>query len=295
MTSLSPLDVLFDHGRGADLPLPAKLSSLYGRISFPLSPDRPYVISNFVSTIDGVVALEVPGKVVGDVVSGSNEHDSAIMGLLRSVADIVMVGSGTLRASPEHIWTAEHVFPPLAGDYRALRSSLTRTATPLNVIVTAEGNIDPDTPLFQSGKVEVLVVTTGAGVTRMKKMEMPSWVRVTAPRASGHLTAGEILGAVGALQPGSRIILVEGGPHLMGNFFHEGRLDELFLTLSPQVGGRERSVDRLGFVAQRVFSPDDPLWGSLVSVRKEHSHLFLRYAFDRRTEPERNPPLFPPS
>ena len=66
----------------------------------------------------------------------------------------------------------------------------------------------------------------------------------------------------------------------MGIFFAERLLDELFLTLSPQVAGRESSIERLGIVAEKIFAPEHPLWGRLVSVRRGGSHLFLRYGFE---------------
>ena len=282
MNSLSPLESLFDSDRGGDLPLPPELSALYGRLSFPARSSRPYIISNFVSTIDGVVALDAPGKAMGDVISGANEHDSAVMGLLRSVAEIVIVGAGTLRASPRHIWTAEHIFPALASAYNSLRNNITETPTPLNVVVTAGANIDPSIPLFQSGKVQVLIITTKLGEERVRKMGMPAWVHVIAPRESGHLTAREIFEAIAVVRPSGKIILVEGGPHLMGDLFEEDWMDELFLTLAPQLAGQARSTERWGIIAQRIFAPDNPRWGSLVSVKRESSHLFLRYAFDRR-------------
>ncbi|HTY59728.1 MAG TPA: hypothetical protein VMF59_12975, partial [Bacteroidota bacterium] len=72
------------------------------------------MIANFVSTLDGVVALGIPGVADGDAISGANDHDSMVMGLLRAASDAVIVGAGTVRQSPLHIWTPKFVFPPLA-------------------------------------------------------------------------------------------------------------------------------------------------------------------------------------
>ena len=66
----------------------------------------------------------------------------------------------------------------------------------------------------------------------------------------------------------------------MGDFFAERCLDELFLTLAPQVAGRDNGNERLGVVAGKLFAPDHPMWGTLVSVKRGGSHLFLRYAFE---------------
>jgi riboflavin biosynthesis pyrimidine reductase len=65
----------------------------------------------------------------------------------------------------------------------------------------------------------------------------------------------------------------------MGDFFAEQCLDELFLTLAPQVAGRDAARDRPGLVAGHSFAPERPLWGTLVGVKRAGSHLFLRYAF----------------
>ena len=76
MNTLEPLESLFDiEQRGSDLPLPSALSTLYGRLSFLSHPGRPHVISNFVTTLDGVVALNESGKAGGGDISGFNHHD----------------------------------------------------------------------------------------------------------------------------------------------------------------------------------------------------------------------------
>lgn len=66
----------------------------------------------------------------------------------------------------------------------------------------------------------------------------------------------------------------------MGTFFAEQCLDELFLTLAPQVAGRDGSAERPGLVAGPRFAPEQPLWGTLAGVKPAGSHLFLRYAFE---------------
>ena len=98
----APLETLYDAAEGCPLPLPPELATLYGRLTFPLIQGRPYVIANFVTTLDGIVSLGVPGQEGGAEISGFNQHDRMVMGLLRAVADAVVVGAGTPRASPRH-------------------------------------------------------------------------------------------------------------------------------------------------------------------------------------------------
>ena len=80
-----------------------------GDLWFPPSrAQRPYVIGNFVSTVDGVVSYEIAGESGGGNISGFDESDRFIMGLLRASADAVMVGSGTLhQTTPEHLFVAD--------------------------------------------------------------------------------------------------------------------------------------------------------------------------------------------
>ena len=281
MLDLSPIETLYDDKHGQDFQLAETLARLYGTLKFPVDVSRPYVISNFVSTIDGVVTLGIPGMAGGDAISGKNLHDRAVMGILRAITDAVIVGSKNLAASPKHIWTAERVFPELAEEYREHRRRIGKEETPLNVIVTARPQIDWTLPIFQSGRVNVLIVTTAAGVKLISKEKLPASVKVDEAGRGLLLTSKEILDAVMRARPKSNIILVEGGSHLMGTFFVEKTLDELFLTLSPQVAGRADTAERLGLVAGMALAPDNPVWGKLAGVKRADDHLFLRYTFSR--------------
>jgi riboflavin biosynthesis pyrimidine reductase len=278
MTPLAPLESLLDQAGGDDFPLPPGLAALYGPLRFPLRKGRPYVIGNFVTTMDGVASLSAPGLAGGGPISGSNPHDRMVMGLLRSVADAVIVGAGTLRSVPNHLWTAEYIYPPLSDSYRQLRDAIRKEASPLNVIVTARGEIDLDLPVFRSGAVKVLIVTTPEGARRLRERDLPASVVIGEVEGGGMIGAREVLSAVGRILP-CEIVLAEGGPRLMGDFFAGKCLDELFLTLAPQVAGRDGSVERPGFVAGKRFGPERPLWGTLVGVKRAGSHLFLRYSF----------------
>jgi riboflavin biosynthesis pyrimidine reductase len=281
MNTLQPLEALYAATRGPALPLPPELAALYGRLDFPPHSGRPYVLGNFVSSLDGVVALNVPGtRTGGGEISGFNEHDRMVMGLLRAIADAVIVGAGTFRAVPNHRWTAMYIYPPLHQAYEHLRASLGIAEPPLNVIVTAQGAVNLALPVFQSGEVPVLIVTTSAGAERLNTRAIPSWVQIS--RATGEHTLGaqDILQAVKQVRD-CNLILTEGGPKLMSAFFAEHLLDELFLTLAPQVAGRDGTTERPGFVDGQHFAPDHPVWGTLVDLKRGGSHLFLRYAFAR--------------
>jgi riboflavin biosynthesis pyrimidine reductase len=279
MIGLLPLEGLYDSPLAAKPePLPEKLAELYGPLVLPHRTDGPSIIANFVTTLDGVTSLNAPGHSGGGDISGFNEPDRMVMGLLRAVADAVVVGAGTLRAVPSHIWTAEHVYPALSTEYEALRVATGRSAPPVNVVVTASGDVDPDLPVFRSGKAPVLVVTTSKGAGRLRQRKPGPAVRIVEAGAQSKITAAAVLEAVGRVAR-PRLVLVEGGSQLLASFFAEGLLDELFLTLAPQVAGRDGGAERPGLVSGQTFAPERPVWGSLVSAKRAGSHLFLRYAF----------------
>lgn len=280
MTALEPLESLFGLDQGNKIPLPLELEKLYGHLSFPSPRGRPYVISNFVTTLDGVASLGIPGKEGGGEISGNNQPDKMVMGLLRAVSDAVVVGAGTLRGSPGHIWTPGFIFPSLANEYQSLRKNIGKSESPLNVIVTARGEIDPSLPVFQCGKISVLIVTTSDGARRLAETKLPSSVQIGIANSRNSLSATEVLSIVAhSAKEKMDLILTEGGPRLMGRFYAEDLINEQFLTLAPQVAGRDDSSNRPGLVAGKCLAPDLATWGNLISVKRAASHLFLRYAF----------------
>ena len=290
---LTPLEALFELNEGDELPLPPELAAFYGSLRLPLRPpdtNKPYILGNFVTTLDGVVSLQAPGQKGGGEISGNNRHDHAVMGLLRAIADAVVVGAGTLRDSPGHLWTPAQVAPAYADAFSQLRAALGKQAIPLSVFVTTSGNISLSMAALQSPDTPVLIITTVQGAQRMREQQIPQWVQVIEVEANseGAIDARTILQAIYAVRQ-CNIILTEGGPLLIGNFLAAHVLDELFLTLAPQIAGRDNEVERPGLVMGQIFAPQHPLWGELISVKRADSHLFLRYRFgtEETTEAKR--------
>ena len=252
----------------------------------PLQRSRPYVISNFVTTLDGVVSLNVKGHASGGDISGFSAQDRMVMGLLRAIVDVVIVGAGTLSVDRHHVWTAERIFPGLANEYRRLRVTLGKRTPALIVIVTASGRVDLSLPVFTSAEAPAMIVTTPAGEKRLRKKTVPESVEILATRGGANaIRSSSILEQVRRRLGTSagKVILVEGGPKLLGTFYAEHTLDEQFLTLAPQIAGRDADDRRLSLVMGRLFAPRRPLWGTLTDLRRGGSHLFLRYSFPGRT------------
>jgi riboflavin biosynthesis pyrimidine reductase len=279
LATLAPLETLLETKLNKVLPLPPELARLYGCLHMPLPRSHPHVFSNFVTTLDGVVSLNVKGHASGADVSGFSAQDRMVMGLLRAIADAVVIGSGTLRADRRHVWSAPGICPELADDYLRLSGALGKPGAPLNVIVTGSGEVDLRLPVFASGKVPALIITTTAGAKRLHRQRAPDSVEIRAiHRNASAIPARAILDEVCRVRPG-KLILVEGGPRLLADFYAERLVDEQFLTVAPQIAGRDTRHRRLSLVMGRAFEPRMALWGTLIDVRRGCSHLFLRYSF----------------
>ena len=125
----------------------------------------------------------------------------------------------------------------------------------------------------------MLIVTTTSGAKRLTTQSVPDSVEIRAiGRSASAIPASAILDEVYRVSSG-KLVLVEGGPRLLGDFYAERLIDEQFLTVAPQIAGREAGDGRLSLVMGKTFAPGDPLWGTLIDVRRGSSHLFLRYSF----------------
>jgi len=279
MNALAPLETLFSAATGDQVPLTPELERLYGPLTFPFHGSRSLLVGNFVSTLDGVVSFGLPGQAGGRPISGSSPHDRLVMSLLRAVADTVIVSAGSFRASSTRCWTAGAAYPPLAEDLVRVRRAAGKSGPPLTVVVTESGDLGDDWTESVSAATPYLILTTPDGARRLRARPVPLSARIRVA-GYGRLSAGQVLAAIARERP-SRFLLVEAGPQLMGDFVRERRLDDLFLTVAPQIAGRAEGARRPGFVAGTLFSPDDPRWGDLIDVKRVGSHLFLRYAFSR--------------
>jgi riboflavin biosynthesis pyrimidine reductase len=237
------------------------------------------VIGNFVSTVDGIVSYQIAGQSGGGDISEFDGPDRFIMGLLRASADAVMVGSGTLhQTAPEHVFVAGRIYPEARALYERYRSEVLRKmAPPLQVVVSGSGRVDLTRAVFRTPGIRTLIVTTQAGR------------ELLAAGGAGALVSTEVRLLEGPIIPpasvlellraefGVSLLLHEGGPTLFGRFVAEGCVDELFLTVAPQVAGRNRQPLRPGFVAGVEFVPQTAPRLDLVSVKERGSHLYLRY------------------
>jgi riboflavin biosynthesis pyrimidine reductase len=252
-----------------DLPrwdVPEELATLYGGA---IGLDEPCVVANFVESLDGVVAVpRLPRShaVIGD----DSEADRFILALVRACADAVVVGSGTLLASPKGTWRIDRAYPPATDALAELRARRGRPAQPLVVVVTTGASLDPAHPVLESG---ALVLTTNGAASRVKA-SIPGASEVVAVNDAETVDLARALKVL--RDRGCRVVLTEAGPSMFGSLVASQLVDELFLTVSPVLAGRAATA-RLGLVEGVELVPQTRVAGRLRSVRAHGSHLFLRY------------------
>jgi riboflavin biosynthesis pyrimidine reductase len=270
--------------------LPPGLRDLYdGNLLFGTSAaERPFVLANFVSTLDGVVSYEMKGQAGGSTISGADPADRFIMGLLRASADAILVGARTVQdAGPESLWVPEDTYPDAKDLYAEYRVNvLHKPQYPVLVIVSGSGKLELDRAIFQTPGLRTAVVTTSAGrdaLVRAGATRLPT-VQVHALDTSGGTIPPPAILRLLYGELGVRRLLHEGGPTLFGQFMAAEAIDDLFLTLSPQIAGRTPETMRPALVQGTEFMPKSAPWFRLLSIKQSTDHLYLRYG---RTEGQR--------
>lgn len=166
-----------------------------------LPAGRPYVIANFVSTVDGAVTLEGASGAINRHAPG----DAAVFHALREQVDAVLAGTGTL-AKEQY----GRLVPSTEG--RARRAAAGLEPDPIAVVLSRSGNIPDGIPLLDDERQPRRILTGGAA---------------------------DPVAAFAALreQDGVEVLLCEGGPTLLGELVRLALVDELWLTLSPVLAG----------------------------------------------------------
>lgn len=180
--------------------------------------DRPYVVVNFVSTIDGRATIHNRSGGLGD------DGDRAMFHGLREQVDAVLIGTGTLQAER---------YGRILGkaDRRERRVARGASAEPLACIVSRSGDVPLEIPLFAEPESRVLIFTA-ADIDASRCAASVQVVRLD----PGELTVTTALRSLRA-DYGVRSALCEGGPTLFGSLLHEGVVDELFVTFAPKLAG----------------------------------------------------------
>jgi len=215
--------------------------------------DRPFVFVNMVSTLDGRAQVRGRTRELGD------EADLEMLLELRTLADAVLIGTGTLRAEG---------YARLVGseDRRARREAAGLAADPTAVLLSRGLDLPWDAGLFAAPEQPVLVYTAADARGEPPETAAPvEVVRLPEPTPAAALADLRARGIAA--------LLCEGGPTLNSALLGAGLVDELFLTIAPVLTGEAEAIRIVegGELPEALRAR--PVW-----VLRARGELFLRYA-----------------
>lgn len=212
--------------------------------------------ANMVSSLDGAAHHDGRSQPL------SSEADMRVFGVLRGLADAVVVGAQTVRQEGYRPARKREVFA-------ARRAAAGQGPAPAIAVVSAGLDLDFSLPLFASPLVPTLLVTGSAAPPDRVAAAREAGVDVVFAGAGAAADPTRLPGALA--ERGLHRLLTEGGPRLLGQLVAGDVLDELCLTIAPRVtsGDASRIVD-----GPRVEVPVD---FRLAGLLEEDGFLFTRY------------------
>lgn len=269
-------DILVGDFREPGDPLPEPWASVIGPWDIPQLTNRPYVYVNFMLSRDGRATFNEPDIISPGLLALGKGHDPWLMGVLRARADAVMVGDGTLRANPDHIWTSEYIYPAATSSFAELRRAENLAEKVPLVLVSFDADLPSSAAQFQYADGHTILATTARGEAQ---------ARALAAEAAGQVDV-EVVGEESVdlaellhrlhEKYGIRRLLCEGGPRLYAGLLADRLVDDEFLTLSPVIMGAAPTATRPSLVEGIAFRPENAPVSRLLSVARSGDFLFLR-------------------
>jgi 5-amino-6-(5-phosphoribosylamino)uracil reductase len=214
-------------------------------------PDRPWVLLDMISSIDGATTVKGRSGGLGD------QDDRDMFAALRTVADVILIGAGTLRAENYHP-------VELDGARRAARERRGLSPDPRLAIVSGRLDFDPSLRVFSDPSHRPIILTRHD--VDSERVEAFSDVADVYPIED--LDARAMIDQLRI----AKVILCEGGPTLNGFLVAADLVDEVNLTIAPLlVSGESRRV-------AHGPAPIDPVELRLERILRGDRSLFLRFA-----------------
>jgi riboflavin biosynthesis pyrimidine reductase len=201
---------------------PDNVEALAELYAYPAAPSgTPWVRANMIESIDGAASLN--GRSGGL----SGDADRLLFAVLRSLADVILVGASTARAEKYRPVREQEIWAKLRNERQQ--------PTPPIAVVTRKLDLDLDSPLLSGapGAARTILLTTAAA---------PAGRRVAAAAHADVVVAGRDMVQPSAAtaelaRRGYQNVLLEGGPTLLRQVADAGLLDDLCLTFSPVLEG----------------------------------------------------------
>jgi riboflavin biosynthesis pyrimidine reductase len=227
-------------------------AAAYGRLG--RRDGRLQVRLNMIASLDGAAALAGRSGGLG------GRADKAVFAAVRSLADVILVGAGTVRI--ERYGPAR-----LNEEARTGRIAAGLGPVPPIAVVTRSCRLDWGSRFFVDAEARPIIFTAAAAAEADRE---------AAARVADVYVVGEdgvnLRRAIDVLNDrGHENVLAEGGPLVAATLAAEDLLDEVCLTIAPLVVGGD---------ARRILAGPalEPAAGfELTSILTDDGYLFLRY------------------
>lgn len=249
---------------------------VYADLAFPgtdAHSGEPYVAINMVSTLDGKVSIDGKAGPIGSPV------DRRVMRNIRCAADAILVGAGSIRAEEMSLGVPE--------DLSKKRRKSGRPGQPLSVVLAGSASLPLHRKIFTpnpQGKDTRIVVMAGDSTPKSTLEEASELgVCVISVDQPGRPSPVQVLRLLHE-QHSVRSILVEGGPSVNTSFLSAGKVNDLFLTLSPKIPTNNDEAPSISAALPReALTLGLALGLTLTSVHfcPRESELYLRYSLER--------------
>ena len=217
-----------------------------------------------------IMAVSLDGKISTRDGAGprfASEADGIRLREIRSLADAILVGAGTIIAD-DPTFTER-------GKYKDLRLKRGLAPNPVKAVVSGSGSVPETAQMFNPNGAPAVVFTTAhIPANRLEALEQVAEVHRVGDTAVSFHRVVEILGGMYRVKH----LLVEGGGQVNFDLFRAGLIDEIYLTLCPKIiGGRDvvTSVEGAGFDFLEIVEVE------LVEHRLVDSEIFLHYRVRR--------------
>lgn len=215
---------------------------------------RPWLLLDMVTSLDGATSLAGRSGGLG------GPADRQVFHTLRSLADVILVGAGTVRAEgygPVRIAEAIQ-------EARVLRG---QSPVPRLAVVSRRLDLDLRSELFTASTPPPLVVTC-PGAPTSRRVEVAGAADLLLAGQDSDVDLVSALRSLGEL--GAELVVCEGGPMLNGQLLAADLVDEVCLTLAPSVVGGTSS--RVGYGSELP----SPHRFDLAGLLEDHGELFVR-------------------
>src|SRR5215212_10765706 len=212
---------------------------LSGFYAYPDDPQSCWVRGNMIASLDGGATADGKSGGLG------GPGDRAVFALMRQLADVILVGAGTVRA--ENYSGAQ--FSPAQRQARRQRG---QAEVPPIAVLTNSAMLDHDAKLFTRTEVSPLILTCADAVADAtgRLGSVAEVIDASGPRSDRV----ELADALKALADrGLLRVLVEGGPAILGLLIEQELLDELCVTIAPLLVGC--AADRIATGCGQVHTP----------------------------------------